>query len=400
MKVLMINSVAGIRSTGRICSDIADVLKENGHECRIAYGRASAAERYEDICVKTDSSVGVLLHTMQARLFDNVGFSRGHATKRLIRWIKQYDPDVIHLHNLHGYYINIEVLFQYLKSSKKPVIWTLHDCWAFTGHCAHFDHVGCDKWKTQCGNCPQKRSYPSSLLLDNSARNYRKKQKLFGAVEGMTIVTPSKWLAGLVKQSFLKEQTVEVIPNGIDLSQFRPTPSKFRDSYGLQNKKIVLGVATSWSESKGLYDFYRLADTLDSSYQIVLVGVTEQQKQALPKNIIGIARTNCIKELAEIYSAADVFVNPSVQETMGLTTVEALACGTPVVVYDRTAVPETVEGTSCGTIVHAGDIEALALAIKSVDVDSDACVEQAKKYDKQAKYAQYLELYLKCVNEG
>ena len=215
----------------------------------------------------------------------------------------------------------------------------------------------------------------------------------------MTIVTPSKWLAGLVRQSFLNEKAVQVISNGIDLTQFHPTPSTFRQDYCLQDKKIVLGVATAWSESKGLFEFYRLADALGSSYQVVLVGVTDQQKQVLPKNIIGILRTNCVKELAELYSAADVFVNPSVQETMGLTTVEAMACGTPVVVYDRTAVPEAVEGTSCGTVVPAGDIEALARAIQSIDVDSNACVEQAKKYDKQDKYVQYLKLYLKCVGE-
>ena len=334
------------------------------------------------------------LHALQSRIFDNSGFARKRATKKFIEWVKEYDPDLIHLHNIHGYYINMEVLFEYLKQSQKPVVWTLHDCWAFTGHCSHFDRINCNKWKTQCKNCPQKKSYPKSLFFDRSEKNYFEKKQLFSAIENLTIVTPSKWLAELVQHSFLKEKRIHVIPNGIDLNQFKPTESDFRIRYGLENKKIVLGVASAWGQSKGLYDFYKLAQLLDNCYQIVLVGLTEKQKKELPNNIVGITRTNSVRELAEIYSAADVFVNPSIQETMGLTTVEALACGTPVVVYDKTAVPETIQGADAGIIVKAGDIVAVANAIQTMDIKFQSCLKRARLYDKSDRFVQYLELYL------
>lgn len=393
MKILQINCVAGIRSTGRICSDIADILRENGHECKIAYGRLNTPEKYREISFKTESTLGVLFHIFGSLILDNAGFASKRATKKLIKQIEEYNPDLIHLHNIHGYYLNIEMLFAYLKRANKPIVWTLHDCWSFTGHCAYFDSVSCEKWKTQCENCPAKREYPPSFVLDRSAWNYAKKKQLFTPIENMTLVTPSKWLADLVKESFLKDKPVEVIPNGIDLTQFKPTEGDFRERYGLEGKKIVLGVASIWEKRKGLADFYRLAELLDGEYQIVLVGLSKQQIKKLPANVIGITRTNSVRELAEIYTAADVFVNPSVQETQGLTTVEALACGTPVVVYDKTAVPEAVQGSDAGIIVKAGDVGAIVNAIKMMNIGQEACLNRAKSYEKHESFSQYLRLY-------
>jgi glycosyltransferase involved in cell wall biosynthesis len=396
VKVLQINSVCGIGSTGRIAADLYKVLEEQGHECFIAYGRGIAPEGIKTI--KTGSDFSVNIHGVLSRITDKHGFYSTAATKKFIEQVKEYDPDVIHLHNIHGYYINIELLFHYLRETNKPVVWTLHDCWAFTGHCAHLDYVGCDKWKNGCNKCPQKGSYPSSLLFDNSKFNYLKKKKLFTSINNMSIVTPSKWLAGLVELSYLGKYPVKVINNGIDLDVFKPTPSNFREKYNLEDKFVILGVASGWVIRKGLANFIELSKTLDDKYKIVLVGLSAKQVNEIPQNIIGIIRTNNVKELAEIYTAADVFVNPSVEETMGLVTVEALACGTPTIVYNATAVPEMVDET-CGLVVEKGNVEELVKAIakcKNNNFSSDSCIERARLYDKEQKAVEYINTY----NEG
>lgn len=342
MKVLLINSVCGIGSTGRICTDIADQLSQEGKEVKIAYGRGIVPEKYQKYAVKIGTKFGVYLNGLKARLCDNEGFNAKRATKKFIKWVKQYNPDVIHLHNLHGYYLNVEILFGYLKTCGKKIVWTLHDCWAFTGHCSHFTIAKCEQWKEHCFNCTQRYSYPKSFT-DRARQNYDKKRELFTGVPDLSIVTPSQWLAGLVKESFLKEYPVEVINNGIDLNVFKPTPSDFKERYGLQNKKIILGVASVWDKRKGFDDFLKLAETIDDTYRIVLVGVNKKQLKLLPKNVIGIERTNNVTELAEIYTAADVYVTPSVEETFGMTPIEAMACGTPAIVYNQSALSELTE---------------------------------------------------------
>ena len=354
MKILQINSVCGIRSTGRICTDLADVLEQNGHECKIAYGRETVPEKYRKYAVRIGSDFDVNLHALQSRIFDNAGFGSRRATEKFIEWVKEYDPDVIHLHNIHGYYINIEVLFNYLAKADKPVVWTLHDCWTFTGHCAHYSYVKCDKWKMGCYNCPQKKSYPSSMLLDASKKNWLKKKALFTSVRKMTLVTPSKWLANEVKQSFLGDYPVKVIPNGIDLNVFKPTPSDFREKNGLVGKKIILGVASTWGPRKGLNDFVELSKILDDNYKIVLVGLSEKQKKELPDNIIKITRTNNVRELAEIYTAADILFNPTYEDTYPTVNLEAQACGTPVVTY-RTG--GSIESVPEENVVEQGDLK-------------------------------------------
>ena len=333
MKVLQINSVCGIRSTGRICTDLAEVLEQSGHECKIAYGRETVPEKYQKYAVRIGTDMDVKIHALQSRIFDNTGFGSKKATEKFIEWVKEYDPDVIHLHNIHGYYINIEVLFNYLAEADKPVIWTLHDCWTFTGHCAHYSYVKCEKWKKGCEKCPQKKEYPSSLILDSSKKNWERKKDLFTSVKNMTFVTPSRWLANQVEQSFLRKYPVKVIPNGLDLNVFKPTPSDFRNIHNLEGKKIILGVASAWGPRKGLDDFVELSKILGENSKIVLVGVTAKQKKELPKNILAIERTNSVKELAEIYTAADVLFNPTYEDTYPTVNLEAQACGTPVVSY-------------------------------------------------------------------
>lgn len=345
MKILIINVCCGTGSTGRICTDLADMLIEQGHECKIAYGRDDVPEKYRDIAVKIGSSFSIYCNALKTRLFDNEGFNATKATKKFIKWVEKYDPDVIHLHNLHGYYLNVKVLFDYLRTCGKKIVWTLHDCWAFTGHCSYFDCPHCDSWKTECGRCVRMNDYPKALT-DRSKRNFLLKKELFTGIPNLTIVTPSKWLAELVKQSFLNEYPVRVINNGIDLTVFKPTESDFREKYGLIGKKIILGVASVWDERKGLNDFIKLADLIDSDTRIVLVGVNKKQKKHLPKNIVAIEKTNNAKELAEIYTAADVFFNPTYEDNYPTVNLEAQACGTPVVTYDTGGSGESVAGSN------------------------------------------------------
>ncbi len=362
MKVLLINTVCGIGSTGRICTDLAEQYINGGNEAVIAYGRGDVPDKYKRISKKFGGSFNIYFHAFYTRITDRHGFASKRATRELLEWAEKYNPDLLWLHNIHGYYINIKMLFDWIKSRPQmKVKWTLHDCWAFTGHCSYFTAVKCNRWKTHCSKCPQKREYPASYLADASKKNFTDKKEIFTGVKDMTLITPSHWLADLVSQSFLREYPIEVVYNTVDRSVFKPTPGDFREKYGLQNKKIILGVANVWSERKGLGDFLKLSEMLDDRYAIVLVGLTQKQKDALPSKIKGIVRTNDAKELAAIYTAADIFVNPSREETFGMTTVEALACGTKAVVYKGTACEEIAK--SSGGIAVEQSVEALYNAI-------------------------------------
>lgn len=334
MKILMINVTCGSGSTGRICTDLAQELEKNGHEVKIAYGRDAVPEKFKKYAIRIGTDFDLYMHVLRARLFDSMGLGSTSATRKFLKWVDEYDPDVIHLHNIHGYYINIEVLFKYLKTYGKKIIWTLHDCWAFTGHCSYFDYAGCDKWKKECHNCTQKKEYPSCIGLDRSKQNYRLKRKLFTGIKNMTLVTPSQWLCDLLKESYLKHYPVKVIHNGVDTTVFKPTQSNVKEKYHCEGKSIVLGVAAIWDRRKGLSSFIRLAKILDNKYQIILVGLSKEQIQKLPDNIIGIERTNSVQELVELYSAADVFVNPTLEDNYPTTNIEAIACGTPVISYN------------------------------------------------------------------
>lgn len=389
MKVLMINSVCGIRSTGRICTDMAELLEEQGHECKIAYGRETVPQKYQKYAHRIGNGLGVRFDALMTRLFGNSGFNSKSATKQFIQWVRDYAPDVIHLHNIHGYYINVELLFDFLKEYGKPVVWTLHDCWAITGRCAYFSMAGCEKWRTGCHHCQQKNVYPENVLFDNSKRNWERKKKLFSGVKNMTLVTPSKWLAEIMGQSFMGEYPVKVIPNGIDLHVFKPHESSFRKEYGLEDKKIILGVASIWDRRKGYDDFLKLAGLLDDGHRIAMVGVSEKQKQSLPANVIGITRTNNIRELAEIYSSADVLVNPTYEDNYPTVNLEAQACGTPVITYKTGG---SVESVPQENVVEQGDLDGLVKKISNLAAIGIGDIE----LNKESRYKEYIKLFGDC----
>lgn len=344
MKVLLINSVCGIGSTGKICASIAEHYAREGHEVRIAYGRDSTVpEKYRQYAYRIGTDNSVRIHALRTRLWDDHGFASGNATQKFLEWAEAYQPDLVWLHNIHGYYIHVGMLFDWIKKHPEmQVKWTLHDCWAFTGHCSHFVCAQCEKWKTGCEKCPEKKMYPASILRDNSERNYERKKRAFTGVRNMTLIVPSRWLAGLVKDSFLGEYPVEVHYNTIDTSVFRPTPSDFRERHGLTGKTIVLGVAGIWTKRKGLEDFIKLAALLDESYALVMVGLRKHQIRELPQRILGLERTHHARELAGIYSAADLLFNPTYEDTYPTVNLEAEACGTRVVTYQTGGCAETI----------------------------------------------------------
>lgn len=396
MKVLQINSVCGIRSTGRICTDIAEILEQQGHECKIAYGREFVPEKYERFAVRIGNGFSVKADGVKTRIFDNAGFNSAKTTKKFLNWVKDYNPDIIHLHNLHGYYIHIGLLFEFLRSFGKPVVWTLHDCWAFTGHCAYYDFAGCEKWKTQCHNCKHKKEYPSSLLLDRSKQNFSKKSAIFNSLDNLYLVAVSDWIARQIESSFLKSKPLTVINNGIDLKNFKPTISNFKEKYSIKDKRVFLGVASFWDRRKGFDAFLELSKMINKDEVLVMVGLNNEQLKTLPDNIIGIERTNSVQELAEIYSAADVFVNPTSEDNYPTVNLEALACGTPVITYNTGGSPECISEKN-GIVVPKGDLAALLHAARTVQSDRENIVRDAQRFDKRKKYIEYLEFYERCL---
>lgn len=396
MKVLQINSVCGIGSTGRIATDIHQLLIEQGHESWIAYGRDEAKNCKNTI--KIGNKFDNYMHVGKTRVLDQHGFGSKKATLDFIEKIEKLDPDVIHLHNIHGYYINIEILFEYFKKADKPIIWTLHDCWAFTGHCTYFEYSGCECWRIDGDHkCIQKRSYPSTFLINNSQDNYKRKRKAFTGIKDLTIVTPSKWLAKLVSESFLNEYPTKIINNGIDLEIFQPTPSLLKEKYDIKEKSIILGVANNWEQRKGYKYFIKLAKLINQNYVIILVGLNKKQLKSLPNNIIGIAKTSSVKELAEIYSAADVFVNPTLEDNFPTTNLEALACGTPVITFATGGSIETIDRDT-GFVIEKGNLGELINIIEGINKKKysykEICVERAnKKFSRTDKYFEYIKQY-------
>lgn len=387
MKILMINVVCGIRSTGRICTDLAVQLEKQGHQVKIAYGREDVPEEFQRFAVRIGTDMDVKIHGLQTRLFDEMGLGSKSATVKFIEWVKEYNPDVIHLHNLHGYYINYPVLFDYLKTCGKKIIWTMHDCWSFTGHCMYFNFEDCNRWKTGCGSCPQNGVYPVRWGADRSARNFKLKQSLFTNIPDLTIVTPSNWLEVLVKQSYMDEYPIQTIHNGIDTSTFKPTTSNILQQLNLEGKKIILGVAAVWDRRKGLSDFIELSKLIDDSYAIVLVGLSKKQIEQLPDNIIGIEHTNSVDELVKLYSAAYVFVNATYEDNYPTTNIEAIACDTPVITYDTGGSAESaklygivLKEKSAKAIFEAlPSIPSLQSSVSNDSISNDAAIESYMK---------------------
>ena len=395
MKVLFINANCGVGSTGRICTDLYSMLKVKGHEARIAYATTPAIGCDEADTFKIHGKIDYYVHNLLAKATDRTGFFSDRVTKRLIQYIIKENPDIIHLHNIHGYYVNIKILFEFLKQLDKPIVWTLHDCWAFTGHCSHYSYEGCMKWLSGCHHCTQLKSYPVSFGLDSSERNYKDKKNLFTSIPKLWITTPSQWLAHQVKKSFLGKYDIYPIYNGIDLSVFKHVDSNIKSKLGIaKQKKVLLGVSFVWNDRKGFSDMLELDSNLDhNKYQLLLVGLSNEQLKLIPKSILGLARTHSVYELVELYSMADIFINTSYEETMGLVTAEALACGTPAIVYDQTAVPEIVDSTS-GFVVSAGHIDSLLKKLDpALKIEPSAAREFALKFEKNKQYEKYYNLY-------
>ncbi len=398
MKIVEING--GFRgSTGSIMLNIARIVRKQGNEAYTFSGVKHEDLPYGHSYFGSDAEN--LFHRFFSVLSGISGIGSNIGTYRLLKKLEKIKPDIVHLHNLHGWYINLPMLFGYIKRNNIKTVWTLHDCWAFTAQCSHFTIERCDKWRTGCYSCPRYRLYPYTLV-DKTRTMWKLKKQWFTGVENLTIVTPSKWLADLVRQSYLKEYPVRVINNGIDLDIFKPTKSDFREKYKLQNKYIILGVASGWGKRKGLDVFVELSKRLDTQYQIVLVGTDKNADKKLPGNIISIHRTNNQKELADIYSAADVFVNPTREEVLGLVNVEALACATPVITFNTGGSPECIDEKS-GITVEAEDINALLSSIKNVCADrcfsGKECIKRSKQFDMDRKFIEYTELY-KMIIEG
>ena len=397
-KLLQINVSSNWGSHGKIAEDIGNLVQANGWDSCIAYGRYTNPSKSK--LLKIGNRWDVYKHGLVSLLLDNHGLNSVSVTKQLICDIEKYSPTIIHLHNIHGYYLNYQLLFDFLAGSGLPIVWTLHDCWPFTGHCSHPIYSHCDKWLIECNHCAALSFYPKSILLDQSTRNYNIKKDCFNRVKNLTLVSVSRWLDKQVAQSFLGHHRHLFIYNGVDCKTFIPYNNREcgHDEY------YVLGVANVWNAQKGLDVFLELRKLLPNNYHIFLVGLNNWQIRNLPKGIEGFLRTNTVGKLVELYSQADVYVNPSQAETFGLTTAEALACGTPSVVYDTSACPELISEET-GRVVPLNDISAMAEAIRQICEKTDqasirrACRERAVRlFNKSECYQAYWNLYQAIID--
>ena len=390
--LLQINATSNWGSTGRIVEQIGTLAVRDGWDCVVAWGRYSNPSAHRTI--RIGNKLTVYEHYLENRLLDNEGRASRRATREFLREVDRIAPDVVHLHNIHDHYLNYEALLRYLKAVNVPVVWTQHDCWAFTGGCMHYSWNGCLRWRSDCGRCPYHKG-----LFNHSAEQFARKRALINSLDRLTLVPVSQWLGDVIGRSFLRDLPREVICNGVDLNVFQPiTDEAFLASCGLSDRRYVLGVATAWHERKGLRDFARLAEILDPGIRIVLVGVPDRAAASLPPAIQVLPRTHDQRELAVLYTGAQAVLNLSYEETFGLTTAEGFACGTPSVVYDATSSPELI-GPGTGTVVPAGNIPALKQAVEDVCARgraafTAACRDRAATlYDRDRNYARYIDLY-------
>ena len=346
MKLLLVNTAINSTSTGRIAEEIGRCAQKSGYEVFAGYGFKNNGSALK--AIKIGSKTDHYLHALLTRLTDRHGFGSAGATKEFIRQLNIINPDIINLHNIHGYYLNIPLMADWLKRHNRPVVWTFHDCWPFTGHCAYFDAVGCDRWTTGCHDCPNRLAYPSARFHDNSRKNFIQKKELFNSIPQLTVVVPCQWMADNVSRSFLNGKRTVVIYNGVNTDIFRPASAdssrQLKRSLQLEGKRVILGVASVWDKRKGLDDFKKMASLLHPDERIVLIGLDRKQIASLPDNIIGISRTENTARLAEFYSMADTFVNPTYVDNFPTTNIEALACGTPAV------------SPTTGAVVAKGDV--------------------------------------------
>lgn len=408
MKVLQINTrYYNGGSTGRIAYDLKQVMEANGIESYAAFGFGYEPKEEEKATVyRIESDRELLISKLWTKATGHHGFNNKAETKRLLAWIDKVQPDIIHMHNIHNHYINVRMLLEYIAKKNIPCVLTMHDCWTFTGHCAYFDYSGCNKWKTGCNHCPSLRDYPKTYaLIDPSPWNYKMKQKLFAPLN-ITFVSPSQWLCDLQQQSFLKDKPCKVINNGVDVEVFKPVKSNVREEYGIGNRKMILAVAGGLSPRKGREYLLRLPTLLRDDEVLVLVGLQKGQESLLPQTdkVIGIQRTKTSDELVGLYSEADVFINPTLEDNFPTTNIEALACGTPVVTFLTGGSAEVVTPET-GLVVNKGDMDDLLAAIRTIIANGNAHYQEAcrKKavadYNKYVQYGKYIELYKRLLSE-
>ncbi len=395
VKLLQINVSANWGSTGKISEDIGKLAIDVGWESWIAYGRGEPISVSNLIRIGNDWDVR--WHGIQSRIFDSHGLASRKATRIFIKQIESLRPDIIHLHNIHGYYLNYKLLFEYLKKWGGPVIWTLHDCWPFTGHCAYYDFAKCDRWKSECHDCPQLKSYPASLWKDRSRDNYKDKKRAFLGCHNLTFVPVSDWLRRELSKSFLSNYHAVTIHNGIDIETFHPIEKVAVET----DKKVILGVASVWDKRKGLDEFIKLRTKLSDRFVIILVGLSQDQIASLPEGITGIRRTESVEQLVSLYNMADVFVNPTLEDNFPTTNLEALACGTPVITYDTGGSPEAIDAET-GAVVRYRDVDGFAMKIKefcnTTSSFSNKCRKRAVAlYDKNIAFKNYLNIYNKLL---
>jgi len=401
MKVLQINISVNTGSTGRIASLIGELLIKKDHDSYIIYGRETRS--CNSVQIKIGSQLDQVGHILKTRLFDLHGFGSARPTRKLVKEVERINPDIIHLHNIHGYYLHIGILFDYLKRTGRPVVWTLHDCWPFTGHCSHFQRINCIKWKAECFKCPNTHGYPASWLMDNSRKNFHRKRKFFNGLKKMTIVSPSIWLADQLKESFLSDYKIKVINNGVNLEKFYIVDSmSLRSKYNL-GEKYILGIANKLTKRKGFGDFIELRKILDPGIQIVLAGLEVNQLQNIPNGIKGIPRIENTEELAMLYSGAKALVNPTYVDNFPSVNLESLSCGTPVITYNTGGSPEAIDANT-GVVVEKGDIKELANGIIKIlqseyKYSKVQCRARAEKfYSSDDRYSDYLRLYQEILN--
>ena len=396
MKVVQINATCGIGSTGKICYGISRVMTAENIENYILCSRSNGYP----LGIACSDSRYIRFQALRAKILGNYGFNSKGATCKMIAELENIQPDLVHLHNIHGHDCDLKMLFSWFRRNHVRLLWTFHDCWTFTGYCTYFDMVRCEKWKHMCFNCPQRKA--SSWFFDRSRQLFQAKKKLLEDLD-LTIITPSRWLADMVGMSFLKVYPVQVIYNGIDLNVFRPRRGDFRKKYSLENKKVVLGVAFGWGARKGLDVFVALAERLPEDYKIVLIGTDAETNKLLPDNILSIQRTQNQQELAEIYTAADVLANPTREEVLGLVNIEALACGTPGVTFESGGSPECYDA-SCGAVVPCDDVDAMEREILRICTERPyseaACIRRAREFDQDKRFKEYVELYERVNPSG
>lgn len=397
--LLQINVTANWGSTGKIAEQIGKLVISQGWDSYVAYGRKMNASTSK--LIKVGSTVEVYEHYVENRLFDNDGLASRRATNKLIKSIKELRPDIIHLHNIHDHWLNYRLLFEYLQTLDTPIVWTQHDCWGFTGGCKYYSLSNCDKWLKQCNNCPLNQTF--FPLVDKALNHFENKKYLFNHLRNLTLVPVSHWLENELRKSFLYKNKIHTIYNGVDTSLFSPIHSDVKKRYGIEGRSLLIAVASVWEQRKGLTDFIQLSTCLPDTV-IMLVGLNDQQIKKLPHNIIGLKRTQNVEELISLYSAADIVLNLSYEETFGLTTVEGFACGTPGIVYNTTASPELITPET-GMVVETGDIDGVKQAVAMMLSNgkiyyTNACRKRAKDFfNIEERYREYLNLYEELLNK-